>query len=485
MARSKKTAESDQAVDEHARLITSKEDRAKAAKWFARARDLGEKRQFDYAIEYYINGLEFWPDAVEEGCRPLHGCAVARRQTGGKKPGLMDTMKRSMTDKKPKQALLNALWLFGHEPENPGYIDGVVQSANRLRAEEATHWAGGVYLKALDSAPKTGAKQFNQLAGVAEQLGDRAGGRGDTTFGIAAYQMGLDALTAWRRRAPQDKAVVDALRHLSTKLTILKGRYQGSSSYRESLVDSEQQRELHDEQRSVQSEERLEELIAKAQREFEEDPDEGRHLKSLVDLLCRRERDDEESRAIGILVTEYKRTENYRWKQLADDIRMKQLGRRTREVAQNGDEAAIKEHRVSQLKFELAVFKERVDRYPTDARIKFQYGVRNFLAGRFDEAIPLLQMARTDPKNRAICGMYLGRCFFRKGYHSQAIATLEEAIGGHEISDDEVAKTMLYWLGRTQEAGGLMVDAKKTYGKILQMDYNYQDVRARMDAMPA
>ena len=87
----------------YARLETSAEDRAKAAKWFQRARELGDKRQFDYAIEYYVNGLEFWPEAVEEACKPLHGCAVARRQTGGKKPGLKDTMTRSMNDKDAKR----------------------------------------------------------------------------------------------------------------------------------------------------------------------------------------------------------------------------------------------------------------------------------------------------------------------------------------------------------------------------------------------
>jgi len=481
----KKEAVAEDPVVRDARLVTTPEDKAKASQWFHRARELGEKRQFDYAIEYYVHGLEFWPDAVEEACKPLHACAVARRQFGGKKPGLKDTMKRSMTDKDPKQAFMNAMWLFGHEPDSLSYLDGAVKSAIRLRADSAAFWAAGVYIRALEASPKAGSKQFMQLAKQMDELGDRAGGRGESSFAISVYQLGVDALNIYRRKVPRDQAVEEAVRDISTKLTILKGKYKDSESYRDSVADLEEQRDRQDEQRSVQSDVRLDELIAKAQQEYEQNSDDQRMIKNLVDLLCRREREDEELRAISLLVNEFKRTGNYRWKHMADDIRMKQLARKSRELAQKGDEDAANEHKVSQLRFELSVFKERVDRYPTDTRMKFEYGVRNFRAGRFDEAIPLFQSARNDPKNRAACGFYLGRCFFRKGFYAEAVAILEEAIASYEIPDDEQAKSMLYWLGRAQETAGRQSDARNTYGKLMQLDYNYKDVRARLGALPA
>ncbi|MDO8632208.1 MAG: tetratricopeptide repeat protein, partial [Phycisphaerales bacterium] len=109
--------------------------------------------------------------------------------------------------------------------------------------------------------------------------------------------------------------------------------------------------------------------------------------------------------------------------------------------------------------------------------------VRRFHAGQFDDAIPLLQAAHNDPKNRAAADMYLGRCFFRKGYHTQAINAFQEAAKEYEFTDDDLAKTMQYWLGRAQEAAGEAEAARTTYGAILQMDYNYSDVRARLDAL--
>lgn len=468
-----------------ARLETSAQDKSKAAQWFDRARELGDKRQFDYAIEYYVNGLEFWPDAVEEACKPLHGCAVARKQTGGKKPGLKDTMKRSLNDKDPRKAYLNSLWLFGHDPDNTTYIEAVARNAGRLRVEDAGRWAAGVLYRALESNAKSSPKQFQALAKTLEELGDRAAERGEAAFAEDAYRQGVETLNVWQRRTSKDDTVAKLIKDLSTKLTIHKGRYQESESFRESIVDREEQAELHDQQRTVQATERVDELINKAVQELEADPDNADKLRKAVDLLCRREQDDDELRAIGLLVNQYKQSGEYRWKHLADDIRMRQLGRHERLLAKAGDRERFKEQRIARLRFELGVFRERVDRYPTDHRIRYEYGVRNFEAGRFDEAIPLFQTARNDPRNRALCGLYLGRCFFRKSYYDQAVSTLEDAVKDYELSDDDTAKNMLYWLGRAQEAGRQTSAARATYGRILQIDYNFRDVRTRLDQLPA
>ena len=485
MAWKKKASGSDDNGDPSARLVTAEADIAKAGKWFARGLELGEKRQFEYAIEYYVNGLEFWPDAVEDACKPLHGCAVARLQTGGKKAGLKDTMKRSLSDKNPKQAFLNAMWLFGHDPENMSYAEAMTRNAGRLRAEDAAQWAAGVFLKALEVAPKASTKCFQSFVRLVEELADRAAKRGEVTFAVSTYETVVSGVNLWRRRNPKEKDIEDTLRNLSTKLTILKGRYTDGESFRDSMVDSESQADLHDKDRSVQSDERLDELIAVAQQECTNNAEDSRLVKNYIDLLCRREREDEEIRAIGVAVQAYKQTSDYRWKQMADDIRIKQLGRRGRELKKSGDQPAYKVHWNQQITFEMAVYKERVKRYPTDNRLKFELGVRFFRTRRYDEAIPLFQTARSDPRNRVASGLYLGRCFYRKDYHSQAIPTFEKTISEYEITDDDMAKNLQYWLARSQQASLDHQSAKETYGKILQLDYNYRDVRARLDSLPS
>jgi hypothetical protein len=360
-------------------------------------------------------------------------------------------------------------------------MEAVMKNAARLRADDAAKWAAMIYQRALDATAKASPKNFQSLCQTAEEIADRAAARGEHAFGVAMLEIGVTAINTWRQRAPKDQASENALRAISTKLTILKGKYQTGDSYRDSIADAEEQSARHDLSRSIQSEDRLDALISRAEAEWRGSPDNAGLLKGYVDLLCRRERTEEETKAIGVLVEEFKRTSDYRWKQTADDIRMKQLGREVREAVKDGDEEAVKKARIAQLKFELSSFKERIERYPTDVRLKFEYGVRKFNAGQFDDAIPLFQTARSDPKNRAACGMYLGRCFYRKGYQSQAIEILEQTIREYDGGDEELSKSMQYWLGRAQEANGDVDAARKTYGNLLQMDYNFRDVRARLD----
>lgn len=461
------------------------EDQAKARKWFDRARDLGDKKQFDYAIEYYVNGLEFWPDAVEEACKPLHGCAVARKQTGGKKPGFTDTLKRSLSDKNPKQALVNAFWLFGHDPDNPSYIEGVMKSAARLGADDAAKWAAGIYFRTLESNPKPTGKLYQPLVQALEELGDRAAARGEHALAVETFQMGVEVVNAWRRRVSGDAAADNALKNMSTKLTITKGKYKDGESFRDSIADQQAQKDLHDQQRTVQTEERLEQLIRQARQEFENNRDDPRALNKLIDLLTRQEIEEYETQAISVLVNEFKRSNQYRNKQVADDIRMKQLARAVRQAEKTDNETAIKEARIASLRFDLNVFKDRVERFPTELRYKYEYGQRLFSAGRYDDAIPVLQAARSDPKNRTQCALLLGRCFYKKGYFPQAITILQEESAAYHSPDDDTGKALLYWLARAQEESGNVQAAREGYGKILQLDYNYRDVRARLDKLPA
>ena len=483
MLKKKNTPAPDEDGDGNARLVTSDEEKTKANKWFSRARELGDKRQFDHAIEYYVSGLEFWPDAVEVACKPLHGCAVARRSTGGKKPGLKDTMKRSVNDKDARKAFINSLWLFGRDPANYAYLEALAKNASRLKADDAAKWACGVCYRGLDGNPKASAKQYSALARLLEEVGDRAITRSEPAFAADALTTSVEVVRTWLRRFPKDNPAEIALKEISTKLTILKGKYQDGESFRESMRDAEEQRDLHDEHRTVQKADRVLELIDKAEADYRENPDQPGKLNHLVDLLCRRDDEKQEANAMKLLLADFERTDEYGFKQRADDIQMKQLARPVRVAAKAGDEKSLKAAQIAQLRFELGVFGERTERFPTDQRIKFEFAVRCFRAGQVDEAIPMFQSARGDPKNRAACGLFLGRCFFKKGYHSQAVSTLVEAISEHDYPDDETAKSLKYWLGRAQEAAGEVAEAEKTYGNLLQVDYNYRDVRARLDGL--
>ena len=118
-------------------------------------------------------------------------------------------------------------------------------------------------------------------------------------------------------------------------------------------------------------------------------------------------------------------------------------------------------------------------------RCRYEYGRRLFQARLYDDAIPILQEARNEPKTRFSCLLHIGRCFFEKGFHGQAADIFREAIGAYDLPDDELGKDLHYWLGRSLEGDGMIDDALKIYGQIIQWDYNYRkgDVRNRIERL--
>jgi tetratricopeptide (TPR) repeat protein len=468
---------------EFERFKTSESEKNKARKWFERAKQLLESRNYDYAIKCYIDGLNLWPDAVVEGHQPLRAAAKGRQFAGGKKAGIKDSLKHSMSGKDAKKAMLNAEYLWSQDPTNLSYMEGIVKNANKSHCDDTLDWIADIFREAILDDKKPSAKQLDLLATALDELGERALKRNETELAMRSLERAIQALSDAKRINPKETDIPNRIRDMSTRLTIVKGRYQSGDSYRDSMRDEDQQKDFYDRDRMVQSGERMDELIAKSMREYEANPDDPVYLGKLVDALVKSEREQNENEAIKILLDAYKRTDNYSSKSRADEIRIRQMNRQARTLLKGGDRDGAIAYKKKQLKHEIAIYEERAKHYPTDARIKFEWGRRLFQGGLHDDAIPVLQAARSDPKHRYQCLLYLGRCFFSKSYFSQARDTLEDALERYETPDDDVGKELAYWLGRSQESEGLVDDSKKTYGQLLQIDYNYRDVRDRLDQL--
>lgn len=465
----------------NARFQTDEAKKKSAHRWFEQAAKLVNQRNYDFAIKSFVEGLEFDPLAVEEGWVPMRGCAMVRMHSGGKKPGALDGMKYSMTTKDPVKGMLNAAWLFGHNPMSLSYAEGILKNANKARCEEVMFWIGPIYRELLGSEKKPELKKFSLLKDLYEELGDRCQFRGEMSDAIKAYELGLEAINSQRNLDQKNQDLPPIIKDLSTKLTILKGNYDSADSFRDSVRDGDQQERLHDEDRMVQGDERLAELIEWARTDMEAHPGEDAKVIAYVDLLCKNEQDENEKTAIRLLTEKYRESDNYRFKMRADEIAMKQLGRQVRRARKSGDEAQLRDAVTRQLRYEEKVYRERSEKYPTDLRYKYEHARRLFRFRKFDEAIPLFQQARNDPKVRNSCSIYLGRCFLEKNLPQQSIEILESAIEKYELSDDDVAKELNYWMARSLEAANRPEDARKAYGKLMQIDYNYRDIRERME----
>ena len=163
-------------------------------------------------------------------------------------------------------------------------------------------------------------------------------------------------------------------------------------------------------------------MIEAERKEYEANPTVAGKINAYVDALLKPERSKEEKIAIKVLLTAYKEMDNYSFKQRVDDIRLRQLRRQVRRLREkaktSGNEDDKQQYRLAVMEesqIELDVYRERVRMYPTDLRLKFYLGRALFRARLYDEAIPQLQEATSDPRSRVRAQLMIGRAFFREG----------------------------------------------------------------------
>ncbi|MBN1341120.1 MAG: tetratricopeptide repeat protein [Phycisphaerae bacterium] len=470
-------------------MTVSDQDKAKAQKWFQQARVVAETRNYDYAIECYLTGLGIWPGALEEGHMPLRAVGMARKQANGKPAGFAESFKRGTTGKDPLKNMLNAEFLLAKDPFNLNHMEQMFINASKAGVHATANWIGDIYFDALRSEKKVAPQRLVKIKQLFEGIGDELGDDGNVAGAVNAYEKALTAINILHNMKPDNPDYLNQITHLSGKLTISKGKYDQDDSFRESLHDRDLQAQLHDQDRIVQDQDRMGSLIAAARADYDANPDVASKLTVLVDMLLKREAEEDEAQAIRLLTENFERTRNYRFKMRADDIRLRQYARRRRELlarhkAAPDDKSIVAEARevqAEEIQLRLACGKERVASYPTDHRIRFEYAQTLFSASEFDEAIPQFQAARTDPKNRKAANLFIGRCFFEKGHYGPSVDVLKQLAGSHEGGGDDVGKEVMYWLGRSHEADGKEKEAVDAYNQIIQWDYNYRDVRDRID----
>lgn len=462
-----------------------------AEKFFEHAETVADTRNYDYAIELYLQGLHKNTAAVEQGHKALREVAMHRKSLGGKRPGLVETFKRSTTHKDPLTAMLNAEYLLAKDPFNLAYIEALAKNADRAELPDALLWILPFYLEASRQEKKIHIDRLLNIRNYYEKLGEYYESQNQADLGVECLQRAVAALELAMQEAPRGMDLSVDHRDLVSKFTIMRGKYGTAEDFRDSVQDAESQKMLQDSKKAVKSEEVLEHMIRQAQEELQADPTVAGKVNKLVDLLLQRGMVEDEQQAMVLLDKSHQQTGQYSFKMRADDIRLRQMQRKIRQARaqlENNPQDQDAKTQLAELQkqliaFELDIYKERTAQYPTDLHLKFEYAVRLFHARQYDQAIPLFQEASAEPRHGIRAKFYIGSCFFNKGWHDQAVDTLKEAIEAYPLKGDNLFKEMHYVLARTYEQASQTDSALDTYSQIVKLDYNYRDVRHRIESM--
>jgi tetratricopeptide (TPR) repeat protein len=449
---------------------------ARARGFFDKARQVAAVNDFDYAIELYLKGLSSMPDALEEGHIPLFELALQRQRKGGKKPSMMERVKR-LRGKTPLERMLNAEYLFAKDPSHLAFGGAMLKAAVAGGYVKTANWIANYVFQENNASKKPSFQIYAMLK--------------ECYAALEQYDKALAACQRAAKLKPEDATIVDELKNLTAELTVARGRYDQEGDFRKSIKDRESQEKLHAQDSIVKTKDYRISAVEEARKALTQDRNLPRNVFNLAKALSELQSDEADEEAIELLEDAYKATSDFSFAQQAGQIRIRGLKRRIREAKSSLEadpddgqaKAAVAEFSAQLNHTELEHYRLCVENYPTDLQAKYEYGVRLVRNKRYDEAIPLFQEAQRDPRHKISAMDKIGLCFFRKGWFADATDIFTQAIESYEIKDDSVAKELRYNLARSYEEQGDSERALEIYRKIAQLDFGFKDVRRRVDEL--
>lgn len=447
-------------------------ERKKAKAFFDRGATVAQTGNYDYAIEMYLNGLAIDPEA-RDAHQALREISLKRKASGGKDLGMIEKM-RLPKPKTDNEAMLRAERLMCFNPGDPGNMLDLMKCAERAGCYDTAVWIGPILLRANNDLKNPDAKKFIAARDIYMNLG--------------LWKQAIDACQMAANVDPDNMELQRILKDLSAKVTISQGGYEKGGSFRDSIKDMAGQKKLMDQDMDIRDADVISRQIRDAEAEYAAQPEEAGKLAKLVDLLVKSEKMENENRAIELLHEAFVRTRQFRFRFTIGKIKMQQLKRQERaerlRVRENPNDEDVRKQYAQFLREkaaeELKEFELAAENYPTDMTFKYEVGVRLFTLDKPNDAISILQQARTDPKVRTEAATYLGRAFLACGFGDEAVDTLKVAIEEYEIRGDNRCKELFYWYGIALEQKGDTGTALKTYSQLVQWDFNYRDVQARI-----
>lgn len=459
----------------------------KAARFFAHAKTVHDTANYEYAIQSWLSGLRRDPSSMT-GLEGFFVSIASFMQEGGGKKGVGKEIVKSVSGKGDVDRYLASLVEWGQKPDDAVLAVRAMEAAAKLgQGMKAPVLRIGEIAAARVLADKRVRKDL--LARLSQ--GFEKAGAFDKAVLAAEHAYKVD---------PTDGEMSARIRALAAQATMARGGYANAGQeggFRANIRDADKQRQLEDADRIVKTEETIDRLIAEAKVKLTAHPQDLPSIEKLAKLYLERGTPSDEEAAYAVYTKAYRDTKQFRFREFAGDIRIRQKKRQAGDLRKMLDESGgddmvarmSEQAEADLLKLELDEYTLRVENYPTDLLRKFELGKRCFAAGQNERAIELFQEAQSDPKNRTASLLMLGQSFARQGWMDEAIETFRRALESRELTSDQSLELRYHLMSalqtRATETRDLSTaeEAEKLAASIAVEQIGYRDIRARRDGI--
>ncbi|MGE3164347.1 MAG: tetratricopeptide repeat protein [Planctomycetota bacterium] len=454
-----------------------------ADSFFTKAELAIKKRNYDYAIELFLQGLEIDPDRLEER-KKLRATAVRRVQEAGgntmgggafklKRLGALGKVKKLGMTKDFEKQILELEKILRDAPQN---VDLNMDLANAFIQSGRLESAIWGYTCVLEVAP-TNVEALKHLGRLYEKQTD--------------FERAIQCWERVRQADPSDQEAGKAVRDLaaSTMMKRADARRQsgGDGSFRDLLKDSDESGKLEQKQKIIRTSDDAMAAIELKAEEVARTPGNTRLMRELGDLYVKAKKFDE-ARTVYQQALQVDPQDMYTQERLGTlEERQIQAGIEDLRTAMvnSPDDAEIK-RRVAEAEkkyndFMLTELPRRVAAHPTDYSLKASLGRLYQKNSRFDEAIQQYQQSGKDPKFAIESNYRIGQCFFAKKLYDLAIKQYNTALGGVSEADSPLAKNLRYDLATAHLGKGERDKALEYFEEVMSVDIGFRDVSRKVD----
>ena len=365
---------------------------------------------------------------------------------------------------KRKQAMMAAEKLLQHDPTNPKYAKLFGEAAAQSNLPEA---AVLTLELARDHNPED-ISILNWLGSLYQKMGRTSSAR--------------ECFEQLCELCPNDADAMKRLKDATAIDSISSDGWQKASeeggTYRDILKSKDEAAQLEKEAKSQKSDSDSDSLIADLMQKIESEPANTNFRRSLANLYIKRHQYDEGIAALQEAIR--LNPGDPELERAASNAKTKQFKHRIAGLRKAGDEegATAVEHEL--LQFEFDDLQERVERYPNDLALRYDWGKMLFENDYINESIQQFQLAQRNPKSRVQSLYYLGLCFKAKKQYDLAMDQLEAA-SAEVLIMDKTKKDIIYEQGEISELMGDSARAADFYKEIYQSDIGYRDVAQKIE----
>jgi len=288
------------------------------------------------------------------------------------------------------------------------------------------------------------------------------------------------------KASPNDQELAQAYKNACARRTLSQGGYEtivsGEGSYRDILKDETEAVRLEQENRHQKVDSVSDTLLAEYLERLPREPQNIKLRRSIAELHSDAGRFDDALAAYEEIGKLEGGTDPSLERSIAE-THLKHFNQKITliEAAEGETSPAAAALRQERDAFQLADCKRRVDNYPTDLHLRFEYGQLLFRLGQVSQAIQEFQKSQNNPNKRIQSLNMLALCFTKRNMFDLAARTLQNAIKEKPAFDDE-KKELIYSLGCVFEKMKKPEDAIEQFKQIYEVDIGYKEVASKVDA---